>query len=362
MFFLCFFFSGCLNYLDVSPDGKQIVYMQFRDGDAENENALFIINSDGTKKKEVLSSKNLAHNLFPAFSSDGSRIAYIKLESYGKKAQSDGENGPELWVMKKDGSDNQKLASLFKALSIDWRTEEGFYFIFLSYFRWSPDGKKIVYHYLEQIGRQEWEGSICLVDVKSKKIEHLTSEKDKSCTYPTFSSNGKKITYISGITDLNRGFYGDLWITDVDGKNKKKIIIDSSESENGSFMGPVVLSPDGKKIAFSYVQADEKNQRIWVADADGGNARPVSENGSWVNPQWSPNGRMLIWEVAGGHMPNYKVGIVDLETNWTKIFEGISSPKWFPDSKRIAYSDTENKNLCVSNIDGSENKVLVKSK
>jgi Tol biopolymer transport system component len=54
-------------------------------------------------------------------------------------------------------------------------------------------------------------------------------------------------------------------------------------------------SPDGKHVAY------HKNYQVYVADADGGNARKI-ETGNPFNfvPQWSPDGTWLLF-VSGEH-------------------------------------------------------------
>src|ERR1700760_3857615 len=66
---------------------------------------------------------------------------------------------------------------------------------------------------------------------------------------------------------------------DRDGKNKRDLTKESKELAYG-FSPP----PDGKRIAY------HKSYRVYVADADGGNAKLV-ETGHPFNfvPQWSPD-------------------------------------------------------------------------
>jgi Tol biopolymer transport system component len=77
---------------------------------------------------------------------------------------------------------------------------------------------------------------------------------------------------------------------DRDGKNKRDLTKDSREFTYG-----FSVAPDGKHIAY------HKSYRVYIADADGSNARHV-QTGQPFNflPQWSPDGAWLLF-LAGEH-------------------------------------------------------------
>ena len=73
------FTVGCKHDLDISPDGKKIVYMGKSRGKPQG---LFIMDIDGNNKKP-LSEHNrfgIGCEFFPTFSPDGYKIAFIRLE------------------------------------------------------------------------------------------------------------------------------------------------------------------------------------------------------------------------------------------------------------------------------------------
>jgi TolB protein len=77
---------------------------------------------------------------------------------------------------------------------------------------------------------------------------------------------------------------------DRDGRNKRDLTEDSKEFAYG-----FSASPDGRRIAY------HKSYKVYIADADGSNARAV-ETGQPFNfaPQWSVDGRHLLF-VSGEH-------------------------------------------------------------
>jgi TolB protein len=97
---------------------------------------------------------------------------------------------------------------------------------------------------------------------------------------------------------------GEVWMMDADGSHQTRLIpvADPFQPWNATW------SPDGREIAFTRVHVgvhtpDDDVADIWVADADGGRARPVVEGDSykWL-PHWSPDGDYIVYtdEPAGG--------------------------------------------------------------
>jgi TolB protein len=77
---------------------------------------------------------------------------------------------------------------------------------------------------------------------------------------------------------------------DRDGKNKRDLTKDSKEFAYG-----FSSSPDGKRIAY------HKSYQVYVADADGSNARHVKTDQPFnFCPKWSPDGAWLLF-VSGEH-------------------------------------------------------------
>jgi Tol biopolymer transport system component len=53
------------------------------------------------------------------------------------------------------------------------------------------------------------------------------------------------------------------------------------------------VSPDGTRLAFLR-PGDGYVSRIWVSDADGSSPHPISVEGAWRGPRWSPDGRQVV--------------------------------------------------------------------
>jgi len=84
-----------------SPDGQQIAY-------TSSEGLIWLMNSDGSGKIQLTSATD-GFSMAPSFSSDGSKIVYLKgLVSYAVGGENR-ENTNEIWTMNIDGSHKQKI-------------------------------------------------------------------------------------------------------------------------------------------------------------------------------------------------------------------------------------------------------------
>jgi eukaryotic-like serine/threonine-protein kinase len=73
----------------------------------------------------------------------------------------------------------------------------------------------------------------------------------------------------------------------------------------GDLGGPVVLSPDGKTLAFGATDTQGK-VTLWVRDLDGLHARSLAGTDGATMPFWSPDGRSLAY-FAGGKLKTVPV-------------------------------------------------------
>ena len=129
------------------------------------------------------------------------------------------------------------------------------------------------------------------------------------------------------------------------------------------------LSPDGRRLAFmsnseGVLAGRPIDFEIYVADADGSRARPVTENTAFdADVSWSPDGALLAFKSSAGGNDELYLGRPD-GTGVRRLTDhpaSDSSPHWSPDGSKIAFhSDRMGTNdLYVMNPRGDSVTVVV---
>jgi len=201
---------------------------------------IFVVNPDGSRLTNL--TKRAGRNLHPAWSPDGSMIAF-----YADAAPAG------LHLMKANGTG---LRALVSSPQDD------------SYPSWSPDGSRIV------LQRNTSESRIFVVNVDGTNARDLHSGFE-----PAWSPDGHTIAF------SNFNFMITLMTT----------LGDSVRSIPGADGGAPAWSPDGSMIAFhKYSPAP---QSIHVMQADGSQLRRLTafpNGGDWT-PSWSPDGNQIVF-------------------------------------------------------------------
>ncbi|HYX81499.1 MAG TPA: Ig-like domain-containing protein, partial [Gemmatimonadales bacterium] len=122
----------------------------------------------------------------PAFSPDGSRIAYVSSK----------DGNPEIYVMNADGTGATRITNDPQA--------DG-------HPTFTPDGQTVIFHSSRTAGKQQ----IWAVNVDGSGTAQLT--KDSVNSSPTVSPDGQTIAYVS-----TRNKDGDIWLMNRDGSNQRQ--------------------------------------------------------------------------------------------------------------------------------------------
>jgi TolB protein len=136
-----------------------------------------------------------------------------------------------------------------------------------------------------------------------------------------------------------RGGQPDLFVATPGGKARPII-------QKGQMATGVTFSPDGKRIAFSLAQGE--GAQIWVANADGGEARRVTDSPYGINtsPTWSPDGKRIAFVSNRGGSPQIYVMNADGSSPQRLTFQGNynQTPDWSPRGDLIAFTARDERN------------------
>ena len=281
-------------------------------------NQIYVMNADGSNLRLLTDGAPGVTNQYPAFSPDGSRLAFIRYETAGK--------GYSLSVIGVDGSGLQRV--LISPGNLGEPT-------------WSPDGSKIAFirgqdmtvegaAYLAACGSQ-----IYVVDLFTHEETNLTQ--GAGGTDPSWSPDGTRIAFSS----YRDGNY-EIYTMDVNGNDIQRLTYtDWAEAEPA-------WSPDGKQIAYAgnlfqqgllcgfiptgrpSTPSDEMSN-IYVMESDGANQTMLEVTSGGIEPAWSPDGTCLAFiSYDGGDSSQVHVKEVNGRNlmNLTSDSGYKSSPSW----------------------------------
>lgn len=271
--------EGTWMNLDVSPDGKTIVFDMLGD--------IYSMPISGGRATALR--KGLAYEVQPKFSPDGKYISFT----------SDAEGGDNIWVMTSDGKNAKYI------------TQEKFRLLNNS--AWTPDGKSIIARKHFTSERSLGAGELWQFPLQGNGGLQITKRKNdqQDVNDPTISPDGKFLYYAEdmypgGFFQYNKDPNKQIYVIKrYDFKTGKTETITGGP---GGAARPVV-SRDGKKLAF--IKRVREKTVLYIHDLASGEETPIyfdldkDQQEAWaifgVYPHfnWTPDNENIIFWSGG---------------------------------------------------------------
>ncbi|MCP9494024.1 MAG: winged helix-turn-helix domain-containing protein [Pyrinomonadaceae bacterium MAG19_C2-C3] len=264
-----------LSGVSFSPDGKTLAV---DNGDTSGEQTgIFLVTVETGEKRRLTAPPEYAADDKPKFSPDGKSIVFVR--SFGSIVQ-------ELFVVSSAGGDARQLT--FDKTEITGAA-------------WNADGTKIVFASRRGKGS---ETKLWQMAATGGGEPELIATGGKNPANPTVAPDGRTIAFVESSQDMNiwrlqRDEGGGM----RDEKNTVKTgsihpsslrphpFIKSSRNDNSPH-----FSPDGTRVVFASDRTT--NYDIWIADADGSNARQLTdlEDAPTGSPRFSPDNCFVAFD------------------------------------------------------------------
>jgi Tol biopolymer transport system component len=276
--------AGCGGSAKPRPD---LAFVSTRSG----VYAIFTMNNDGKRQHRLTrvpsaasSPENLFYQVDPAWSPDGTKLAFASTRS----------GVPAIWVMNADGSGSKLLTSGPKGASHP---------------SWSPDGKQIVFGGANHVG-------LYVVDADGSHLHRIGKDSAK-VAFPSWSPKGNWIAFSRTAPGTP---ITELWVIHPDGKGLRRVTSLASTVASPSW------APDGKRLAFA---APVRGQyEIYETNLDGSGLKRLTASAAEdIDPAWSPDGKLIAFSRDGA------IDTVDLAFAVNPLTDGEgndSSPAWKP--------------------------------
>jgi len=198
---------------------------------------------------------------------------------------------------------------------------------------------------------QAGEQTLSIVDVGTGTATAFTAPSEASGF--DFTLDGSMVTF-AGLDDQGNA---QVFVADADGSNARQL----THGEGGA-RGPR-WSPDDSMIA--YERDTSGDSQIFVVDvSDGTSTQVTNESGGAVDPGgWTPDGGSILFSTFNASVDQYSAVSVDLSTGQTtQVVRDGSVPTLSPDGAWIAFNSylKQTIRLMLANSDGAARRTIAR--
>ena len=304
--------EGTWMNLDVSPDGKQIVFDLLGD--------IYIMPITGGEAKPLRT--GMPFEIQPRFSPDGEKISFT----------SDAAGGDNIWVMNVDGTEARQV------------TKESFRL--LNNATWTPDGEYLIARKHFTSRRSLGAGEIWQYHISGGTGVQLTQKKNEQQDVgePCVAPDGKKLyfsedMYPGGHFQYNKDPNHQIYVIRCYDMETGKI--KNITGGSGGAVRPQI-SPDGKTLAF--VRRIRAKSLLFIRNLATGEERPVYDRlskdqqeawaifGVYTGFNWLPdNQHIIVWaqgKIKKININTYKVSDIPFTVEVkTKVAKALRFPQ-----------------------------------
>ncbi len=271
--------EGTWMNLDVSPDGKNIVFDLLGD----------IYKMDINGGSATVLREGLAFEIQPRFSPNGKQISFT----------SDSGGGDNIWVMNSDGSEAKQI------------TKESFRL--LNNAIWTPDGNYLIARKHFTSSRSLGAGEMWMYHKTGGSGIQLTKKKNdqQDVNEPSISTDGKHLYYSEDVYPGGFFQYNKDPNSQIYAINKYDMETGKTERITGGPGGAArpQISRDGEKLAF--VKRVRTKTVLYIHDLETGEEWPIYDKlnkdqqeawaifGVYTNFNWMPNNEDIVFWSGG---------------------------------------------------------------